>query len=127
MTAHHDHRGELNPFAKLTSADVVAMREAYAAGGVTLKEVGARFRISLGAASKIVRGDAWPHAGGPITRNGNARNSGGTRSAAQREPAPRPPVKVAPPVPLAPYRYVPPLQIMFHRSSEDAPWVEVPA
>lgn len=51
---------------KITAADVVAMREARAAG-VTIKELASRYQMSIGGISDIVTGKQRRHEGGPIT------------------------------------------------------------
>lgn len=56
--------GEDNPRAVLTAADIIALREAVAAGAVQ-RELARRYGISEGALSRIVHGLAWPHVGGP--------------------------------------------------------------
>lgn len=44
------------PCAQITSRDRVAMRHAYLAGGVTMREVAKRFGCSYGAARNAIRG-----------------------------------------------------------------------
>lgn len=51
---------------KITTEDVVAMREARAAGA-TVKELAARYQMSMGGISDIVTGKQRRHEGGPIT------------------------------------------------------------
>lgn len=60
-------RGEANAGAVLTTADVLAIRVAVAAGEPQIA-VAARVGISRSRVSQIVRGVAWPHVGGPIRR-----------------------------------------------------------
>lgn len=56
-----DHaRGVLNVNAKLTEADVKALRRAYA-GGVTQVQLARRFGIRQQNISQIVRGKTWVH------------------------------------------------------------------
>jgi len=57
--------GERSVFATITESDVIKMRERYAAGGVTLGQVGAEFGISTSHAGGIIRGKFWRHATGP--------------------------------------------------------------
>jgi hypothetical protein len=57
--------GERSYLAKLTESDVVAMREARAAGA-SLRELMVRFGMSRGGVADICRGRCWTHAGGPI-------------------------------------------------------------
>ncbi len=51
---------------KLTTEDVVAMREARAAGA-SLKDLSARYQMGMGTISDIVTGKQRRHEGGPIT------------------------------------------------------------
>ena len=62
-------RGEDHSLSKLTEADVVAIRELYAAGDVTHTGLAKRFGITRPAVSNICTGKAWRHAGGPLTVN----------------------------------------------------------
>lgn len=57
----HPALGETNQNAKLTTEQVVAMRDEYAAGGVTQKQLAARYGISPALASFVVAGRAWQH------------------------------------------------------------------
>jgi len=50
-----DQRGEKNPRATLTNADAVAIRETYARGGLSQRQVGLMFKVSQAAISRIVR------------------------------------------------------------------------
>lgn len=52
-------RADSHPHAKLTSADVVAMRAAYAAGGVTQMELASQYGIHQTVVSDIVRRRSW--------------------------------------------------------------------
>jgi hypothetical protein len=54
-------RGEANPAAKLTKAEVIQIRELYAAGGTTLMKLGAQFGVSYAMISLIVRRQKWAH------------------------------------------------------------------
>lgn len=53
------------PSAKLTPAQVVELRKAYA-GGASQPELARRYGLTQGGVSHIVRGNAYPDAGGPI-------------------------------------------------------------
>lgn len=68
-------RGERQGLAKLTTADVVAIRLAYAAGGITSRELGAMYDVERGQIGAIVRGRLWPDAGGPRTQVGQGRRT----------------------------------------------------
>lgn len=68
LPPEHGYRrraGENNPRAVLTATDIIALREAVAAGAVQ-RHLARRYGISEGALSRIVHGLAWPHVGGPI-------------------------------------------------------------
>lgn len=52
-------RGATHANAKLTNAQAAELRRLYAAGGVTQKQLGARFGISQRAVSLIVRGESY--------------------------------------------------------------------
>lgn len=73
----------------LTEDDVVEMREAYAAGGVTQAELSGRYQISQAQVSKILTGSAWCWAGGPIQplrkRKGSVSESDRDRAIALAE------------------------------------------
>lgn len=56
---------------RFTEADIVEIRETYARGELTLAQIGAAYGIDDAQVSKIVRGDRYPHASGPITRRGS--------------------------------------------------------
>ena len=55
-------RGEVHGRSKLNDAKVVEIRAAYAAGGVTLRQLGARFGVHHSAIGHIVRYEIWQHA-----------------------------------------------------------------
>jgi hypothetical protein len=57
--------GEKNGRAKLSEADVVTLRNAYAAGGI-VAELSVAFGITDVAIYDIVHGKLWPNVGGPI-------------------------------------------------------------
>lgn len=54
-------RGEGNPKAKLTADDVRAIRAEYARGGVSLRDLGARYGIYFTTVGAIVRRQKWAH------------------------------------------------------------------
>jgi hypothetical protein len=54
-------RGIAGPNAKLTDADVVAMRELYATGQADQVELAARFGVGQSTVSSIVRRETWSH------------------------------------------------------------------
>lgn len=60
--------GEGNPFAKLTETRVVEMRQRYAAGGVSYRELGCEYGVCETTANKIVHGEKWRHVPGAIER-----------------------------------------------------------
>jgi hypothetical protein len=60
--------GELNGRAKVTEADVIAMRQDYAAGGVILAQLAARYHMTIANVCDIVTGKTWYHVGGPISK-----------------------------------------------------------
>lgn len=51
--------GESNGNAKLTRTAVAEIRSAYAAGGVTLKELAARFNVAKSTIHRVVRDECW--------------------------------------------------------------------
>lgn len=57
--------GEMNAAARLTSADVVAIRAA-AASGTTDRELGRRFGVHPTTIGSVVRGASYAHVGGPV-------------------------------------------------------------
>lgn len=62
--------GEANGNAKTTTFCVAMMRKQYADGAATQAELAQRFRISVEQVARIVRGEDWKLAPGPITRSG---------------------------------------------------------
>jgi hypothetical protein len=60
------HLGERDGSAKLTDVAVIAMREKYAAGGITQTQIAVDFGVSIGNVNRVLRGLLWPHVGGPI-------------------------------------------------------------
>lgn len=58
-------KGEQHPQAKLTTVEVVALRERFAQGEY-LKDLCDEFGIYWTTGSNVVNGRTWPEAGGPI-------------------------------------------------------------
>jgi len=54
-------RGERHGSAKLTEQDARDIRAEYAAGGVTMKQLGTQFGVSKSAVYLIVHGKKWAH------------------------------------------------------------------
>jgi DNA-binding XRE family transcriptional regulator len=52
--------GEMNPRAKLTTLDVQLIRNQYAGGGITQREIGEKFDVSSNTVSQICTGKRWP-------------------------------------------------------------------
>lgn len=67
--------GEKSPVAKLTWADVAAIRDAHAAGAATCRELAARFNVSAANISSIIAGRTWAHNRAKLTppRTGGGR------------------------------------------------------
>jgi hypothetical protein len=59
-------RGETGGTAKLTRATVLAMRAMYAAGGLTVEEVGEAHGAAKSAALKAISGQTWAHLPGAV-------------------------------------------------------------
>jgi hypothetical protein len=53
--------GEARPLAKVTEADVKAMRECYALGNTTLKELGNQYGLSDSSVSSLINRKTWKH------------------------------------------------------------------
>lgn len=53
--------GERHPEAKLTDADVVLMRQLYAAGGITQRKLAMRFGVSQTIVNRILLRKGWTH------------------------------------------------------------------
>lgn len=51
--------GKDHPRAKLTEADIEALRRRYTEGGVTYKSLGVAYGVNRVTVGKIVRGQAW--------------------------------------------------------------------
>jgi hypothetical protein len=58
---HRRPYGERIGCAKLTDAAVVEMRDLYAAGGVTQRDLAKRFRVSKGTVYYVLRRENWKH------------------------------------------------------------------
>jgi hypothetical protein len=58
---HRRARGERQGNARLTEADVHAIRQLYATGGITQKVLGQQFGVSREHVRDIVRGKRWTH------------------------------------------------------------------
>lgn len=58
---YHGWPGTTNANAKLTDDVVVAIRERYAAGGISQQRLADEYGIHQGTVSKIVLGRAWQH------------------------------------------------------------------
>lgn len=70
VVALGSHCGESNPMTRLTSEEVVQIRNKYAAGNTTHSAIAKEYGIEAMAVGSIVRGDTWKHLGGPRTRVG---------------------------------------------------------
>jgi hypothetical protein len=55
-------RGERNPLHKLTNEQINEIRGEYARGGITQRDLGARFGVHQSEVSRIVRGLLWKKA-----------------------------------------------------------------
>lgn len=58
-------RGSDRPAAKLTDDQIVEIRETYARGGYTQKDLADEYGITQGLVSQIVNGKRWKHVDGP--------------------------------------------------------------
>lgn len=77
-TGLKDEHGERNPAAKLSDLTVTAIREEYAAGGVTQTALAVRHGVRFQQVSRIVRGERRPKQEGP-TADYTARRRFGMR------------------------------------------------
>ena len=68
--------GEDNPKHVLTEAQVIAMRDLYAAGGISQRAVGKLFGVTQMTVSRAVRGQTWARARGGQLTGGRVRRSG---------------------------------------------------
>ena len=71
--------GEQHASAKLTDADVLAIREAIAARTATHKALAKRYGVTRQAIGKIARRETWQHVGGPPPSKLLATNTTGHR------------------------------------------------
>ena len=71
--------GEAVNTAKLSAADVLAIREAFALGGVSQSHLAGCYGMTSTMISFIVRGKHWRHVGGPITVVGRGKSLDGRR------------------------------------------------
>lgn len=62
-----DNRGERHPHRKLTDLIVIAIREKYARGKVSQRELAKEYKVSYATIKDIVHGELWKHIGGPRT------------------------------------------------------------
>lgn len=60
--------GERHPLARLTAADVLAIRKTYARGRTTQATLAARYDVAPATVSVIIKGQRWRSIGGPIIR-----------------------------------------------------------
>jgi len=61
--------GERNGKSKLTEAEVVTIRERHAAGE-TRRALALEYGLAVSSVGRIVTGQKWPHAPGPIVAKG---------------------------------------------------------
>lgn len=66
-------RGSSHPAAKIDEPMALAIREAYSAGGVSMKDLAERFDTTRTTVQKVVTGARWGHVGGPITNQPSGR------------------------------------------------------
>lgn len=64
-TGLREEYGEKNPAAKVPDSRIAVIRNMYAGGGYTMKQIGDLFGVSHQHVSKIVRGQRRPKQGGP--------------------------------------------------------------
>jgi len=60
--------GSRHGLSKITDEDVIAIRHRANAKKETLSEIASCYSIAVATVSKIARGQAWKHIGGPFTR-----------------------------------------------------------
>lgn len=58
--------GEKNPYARLTAANVEAIRNGYRPGVVEIQEIAAEYGVSPGTIAMLLKGKTWKHVGGPL-------------------------------------------------------------
>jgi hypothetical protein len=54
-------QGEKHPHAKFIDADIIKIRNLYALGGITHKEISEMYGVSRAAISYIIRRESWKH------------------------------------------------------------------
>jgi ribosome-binding protein aMBF1 (putative translation factor) len=54
-------KGEESPHAKLTETQITAIRQEYAAGGISQNALGQKFGVSQHYVSDVVLGKTWAH------------------------------------------------------------------
>lgn len=59
------NRGEGNPAAKLTSTDVVRIREEYASGIYTAQRLAKKYGMGASSIKRLLKGESFADAGGP--------------------------------------------------------------
>ena len=69
-------KGEDVHFSKVSEAQVVEIRERYAAGGVSQKELAAEYGLEGGTLHHLLTGKNWAHVGGPIHQPREHREQG---------------------------------------------------
>jgi hypothetical protein len=70
-------QGMARPAAKLTDAEVVRIREQYAAGTANQRRLGLYYGVTCSVVGHIVRGESWTHVGGPVTHAGRGAQDRG--------------------------------------------------
>jgi hypothetical protein len=66
--------GERNWRSKLTDAETVEMRTAYAAGGVLCSELSEKYGVNESTVARIINGTRRAKIGGPISKDNRGRN-----------------------------------------------------
>jgi hypothetical protein len=72
VEAGHFQRGDGHYAAKLTEADVIAIRERRA-GGASTVDLAREYGVTVGSVSALTTGRKWAHFGGPRTPRGSVR------------------------------------------------------
>jgi len=62
-------KGEKNPASKLTIFEILRIRRTYDKGGKNTYELAKQYNVSQLLISKIIRGVAWKHIGGPLKQS----------------------------------------------------------
>ena len=71
--------GQKNPASKLTNQQIREIRERYAHGGVTQKELGLEYNVAFQTISQIVRGERRQNQSGPVADYAHRRTKGNMR------------------------------------------------